>query len=73
MAKQLIVGNWKLNGTRAALTESAQIAKGATAGTAIVGICPPFTLLDPMVNQLCALGSSIMVGAQDCHPAGFGA
>jgi triosephosphate isomerase len=62
MKLSLIVGNWKMNGTKASLSEVA-----AMAGTG-AWIAPPFTLVDRAV----ALGA-VTVGGQDCHIATSGA
>jgi triosephosphate isomerase len=70
----LIAGNWKMNGLRASLVEVERLAsllaeKGAMPCT--VAICPPATLIAPMMRVAAPAG--IMVGAQDCHPAPSGA
>jgi triosephosphate isomerase len=71
--KQLVAGNWKMNGGRAdgiALARAiAERAKEAHAGDLLV--CPPFTLLAPVGEALG--GSGIGLGGQDCHAAPAGA
>ncbi|WP_076071307.1 triose-phosphate isomerase [Sphingomonas montana] len=68
MRRTLIVGNWKMNGDRAALAELGGIATAAAACPAIdVAICPPATLI------AAATGSGIAIGGQDCHAAARGA
>ncbi|MEL7544083.1 MAG: triose-phosphate isomerase [Pseudomonadota bacterium] len=64
----LVAGNWKMNGTRAALAEIAAIADG-TANTGVdVMICPPTTLI-----AAAAAHGGILIGGQDCHSAEAGA
>jgi triosephosphate isomerase (TIM) len=62
--RKLVAGNWKMNGTRAALGELAAIAAAARAASGVdVAICPPFTLLPLAVPR----AGGLVVGAQDCH------
>ena len=68
MRRKLAAGNWKMNGTRAALADLAEIATGA-AGAAEILICPPATLLADAVGA----APAIAIGGQDCHPAQSGA
>lgn len=59
-----IVGNWKMNGTRAQLTEARAIDRGAMRHAGVrVAIAPPFTLIAAMAAEVQAL----TVGGQDCH------
>lgn len=68
--RKLVVGNWKMNGSLAALKELGPIAEAARGASGVdVAICPPFTLISPAVTR--ALG--MPVGAQDCHAAESGA
>jgi triosephosphate isomerase (TIM) len=62
----LIVGNWKMNGIGAALSQIAALAL-ADAG---VWIAPPFTLIDRAVANA---GGKVVIGGQDCHHAAAGA
>ena len=65
-----IVGNWKMNGTRAMLAEARAIDRGAARHPGVrVGIAPPFTLVSAMAEAL----QTASVGAQDCHAAASGA
>jgi len=65
-----IVGNWKMNGTRAMLSEARAIDRGAARHPAVrVGIAPPFTLIHAMAEDAAA----IVVGGQDCHARPGGA
>ncbi|MGH2559345.1 MAG: triose-phosphate isomerase [Thermomicrobiales bacterium] len=66
----LIVGNWKMNSSRAEAVALAQsIAAGAPTG-AEIAVCPPFPWLVPIADIL--RDSAISVGAQNCwtEPAG---
>ncbi len=70
----LIAGNWKMNGTKSSLEEIDQIVRGldtATTETVEALICPPVIWLTDCVAR-CA-GSSLKIGAQDCHEAEKGA
>ena len=65
-----IVGNWKMHGTRAMLSEARAIGRAAARYPNIdVGIAPPFTLLHPMAEAV----PELAVGAQDCHASASGA
>jgi triosephosphate isomerase len=71
--RPLIAGNWKMNGLKASLKELDAIAKGAgdIATKADLLICPPATLLFGAADGVS--GSSVRIGAQDCHTAVSGA
>jgi triosephosphate isomerase len=65
-----IVGNWKMNGTRAMLAEARAIDRGAARYPAVrVAIAPPYTLIQSMVEALQVTG----IGAQNCHACASGA
>ena len=65
-----IVGNWKMNGTRAMLAEARAISRAAARYPQVaVGIAPPFTLIQGMAEAV----EEITVGGQDCHTQGSGA
>lgn len=65
-----IVGNWKMNGTRAMLPEARAIERGAGRYPEVqVALAPPFTLIQAMADQAEALGT----GGQDCHVEAKGA
>jgi triosephosphate isomerase len=70
--KQLVAGNWKMNGRRAdAIALARALAGHATAPHACdLIVCPPATLIIPVGEALA--GSGIALGGQDCHavPAG---
>src|SRR5918993_3352831 len=65
-----IVGNWKMHGTRAMLSEARAIDRAAERLIkAEVAIAPPFTLIHATRKEAGLIG----VGAQDCHAADGGA
>lgn len=68
--KPLIAGNWKMFGRRADLAEITALAEriGAAASTVEVLICPPAAYLREASQT--ADRTAILVGAQDCSPAG---
>ena len=68
--RQLIAGNWKMNGLSA---EADAIADGlSTDGLACdLLVCPPFTQIARMVYQLGKSG--VAIGGQDCHANDKGA
>jgi triosephosphate isomerase len=69
--RQLIAGNWKMNGLRAEAAQLvAGVLKGATDLHCDLLVCPPFTVVAEVARLLA--GTGIDVGAQDCHaePAG---
>jgi triosephosphate isomerase len=69
--RRLAAGNWKMNGTAAALAEVAALARAQPAPGCEVLLCPPATLIDRMATA--ARGSAIAVGGQDCHTGTSGA
>jgi triosephosphate isomerase len=71
MVRQLVAGNWKMNGLRASLAEVEAIIAGTKAAGCDVAVCPPATLVAAAVAL--ARGSSLMIGGQDCHAAQSGA
>ena len=65
-----IVGNWKMNGTRAMLAEARAIDRGAARHPGVqVGIAPPFTL----IQTISEAAEAVTVGGQDCHAQSAGA
>jgi triosephosphate isomerase len=65
-----IVGNWKMHGTRAMLSEARAIDRAAERLMKVeVAIAPPFTLIHATRKEASLIG----VGAQDCHAAEGGA
>ncbi|AVO36988.1 triose-phosphate isomerase [Pukyongiella litopenaei] len=71
MRRKLAAGNWKMNGTGAALAELEALAQTIGTPGCDVLICPPATLLHRAARA--AQGSAIAIGGQDCHAAASGA
>src|SRR4051812_12742239 len=68
--RKLVAGNWKMNGSRAALAELSAIAAAARETPGVdVAVCPPFTLIPLAVPR----AGGMVVGGQDCHAAALGA
>ena len=64
-----IVGNWKMNGTRAMLSEARAIDRAAQRYMkAEVAVAPPYTLIHAVHREAEQIG----VGAQDCHAGSEG-
>ncbi len=63
--RQLVAGNWKMNG----LSRQAALLAEALRGQAGCGcdllVCPPFTIIDRVAGLL--LHTPVAVGGQDCH------
>lgn len=65
-----IVGNWKMNGTRAMLAQARAIDRAAQNLMKVeVALAPPFTLIHATHREVEQIG----VGAQDCHAVEDGA
>lgn len=62
MPRKLAAGNWKMNGTGAALAELETLAANHPTPTVDVLICPPATLLHRAAGH-----GHIATGGQDCH------
>ena len=72
MRQTLVVGNWKMHGTRASVSSLlGEVAGSKPAGGAEVAVCPSYVHLSQAV-ELCA-GSDVAVGAQDCSHMQSGA
>jgi triosephosphate isomerase (TIM) len=71
--RPLIAGNWKMNGTGAALDEAQALAAALKAepAAARVALCPPATLIERLARTV--EGSAVEVGGQDCHAQASGA
>ena len=67
--RKLVAGNWKMNGTRASLSQVDAIRTALDETDPTVVICPPTPLLIPA----CDNGGPIGIGAQDCHIGSAGA
>ena len=68
MRTKLAAGNWKMNGSRAALAELDALAEPAK-GPSEVLICPPATLISEAAGRV----EGVAVGGQDCHAEASGA
>ena len=70
--RQLIAGNWKMNGL---LEEASAIVgplrRGADGLACDLLVCPPFTQIVTVAHIL--VGSPVTVGGQDCHTSEKGA
>ena len=71
MRRKLAAGNWKMNGTAAALTELVELGKQLDPDCPETLICPPAPLLYRACEK--ARGIGISIGAQDCHMQEAGA
>ncbi len=71
--KQLIAGNWKMNGLLAAKAEVAALVLGLKGKAALpeVLVCPPATLLRSLIDA--AEHTPVRLGGQTCHPKASGA
>jgi triosephosphate isomerase (TIM) len=67
----LVAGNWKMNGLCSSLAELDQIIAGARSLAAELMVCPPATLIAAAAAR--ANGSSVVIGAQNCHAKPSGA
>jgi triosephosphate isomerase len=68
--RKLVVGNWKMNGNLAQLSEVSTISEAARNTPGVdVAICPPVTLIPSAV----ARASGLPIGAQDVHQRESGA
>lgn len=71
MRRKLVVGNWKMNGSRAANAELLAGLNAAGPWDATVAVCAPFPYLGDVALSLQA--SQIQWGAQDCSAKESGA
>lgn len=69
--KKLAAGNWKMNGSKAALAEVTALLAAHPAPGCEMLLCPPATLTSQMADV--AKGTPLLVGGQDCHPKTQGA
>ncbi len=67
--RQLIVGNWKMNGLLAEATAIVDPLLAASVACDLV-VCPPATAIQAVARLVA--GSRIEVGGQDCHAAACG-
>jgi triosephosphate isomerase len=65
--RPLVAGNWKMHGIAASVAELEAIIAGAASRppSADLMICPPATLIASFAKA--ATGSTVAIGAQDCH------
>jgi triosephosphate isomerase len=68
--RQLIAGNWKMNGTTAGAAALSAALRPGVEGCDLL-ICPPATQLMAVATAL--VGTIVAVGGQDCHAAPSGA
>ncbi len=64
MRKKLVVGNWKMHGSRAANAVLLGALKEAGPWSAEVAVCVPFPYLAE--TALALTGQAVLLGAQDC-------
>lgn len=69
--RKLAAGNWKMNGSAAALAEVGALIAAHPAPACEMLLCPPATLIAQM--SAAARSSALQVGGQDCHPKASGA
>ncbi|WP_346429371.1 triose-phosphate isomerase [Parathalassolituus penaei] len=71
MRRLLVAGNWKMNASRAMVSELLGQLATLSATDRDVLVCPPFPYLVPAAAELA--GSGILMGAQNCAAEAFGA
>ena len=71
MRRKLAAGNWKMNGTSAALTELTTLAQAIKDTDVETLVCPPFPLIHRAAEA--TRDTNVTIGAQDCHAASNGA
>ncbi len=71
MRPKIAAGNWKMNGTAAALSELDALSRALPENPPQVVICPPSPLLFRATDAV--HGCPIQIGAQDCHAEASGA
>lgn len=71
MRRKLAAGNWKMNGTRAALDEVRTLAVRHGNAACEILVCPPATLLCWAAEAVGA--APVRLGGQDCHARASGA
>jgi triosephosphate isomerase len=68
--RKLVAGNWKMNGSRATLSELGSIAQSAAGNPDVdVAVAVPFTLIEPAATRV----PGFAIGAEDVHEAESGA
>lgn len=71
MRRNMVAGNWKMNGLSGDLEQVEALVKAYKTSDTDILICPPATLLFRM-SQI-TTDSAVSVGGQDCHAASLGA
>ena len=71
MRQKMAIGNWKMNGLRANLTQLDALRMAHDGADVELLICPSFPLIATASND-CA-DHPMQIGAQDCHAAESGA
>jgi triosephosphate isomerase (TIM) len=71
MRRKLAAGNWKMNGSRAALAEIDALLRLHPEPTCDILICPPATHLAWARERIGQ--ATLLTGGQDCHAASHGA
>lgn len=71
MPRKLAAGNWKMNGTRANLSEVAALTAAHPAPGVDILLCPPATLVAQLHGA--KADHALLVGGQDCHTGTTGA
>ena len=70
--RQIIIGNWKMNGSAALVEHIARAVRAEAASLSCdLVLCPPATLIVPLAAALA--GTPIAIGGQDCHERRAGA
>jgi triosephosphate isomerase (TIM) len=70
--RPLVAGNWKMHGLKSSTGELEKIIAGAQVLSKVeLMVCPPATLVASFAAI--ALGSPVLIGAQNCHAQPFGA
>ena len=70
MRRKMAAGNWKMNGSTAALSELTALGDAHSDPKCELLICPPATLITAARNTA---DKQIAIGGQDCHEAPSGA
>jgi triosephosphate isomerase len=68
--RQLVAGNWKMNGLGADLAELAALKAGLAGPSCEVLVCPPATLI---ARAAALADGAFAVGGQTCHAEAYGA
>ena len=68
--RQLVAGNWKMNGLGPDLAELSLLKAGLPGAPCDVMVCPPATLI---ARAVAAAAGALPIGGQDCHAESSGA